>query len=75
MKFNPVLGERENFGFQNYDVVPMLLYGKGMGGGMPVGALPHQPMMDLLVIIQNWDISPLWGTLSASACLATARNY
>jgi acetylornithine/succinyldiaminopimelate/putrescine aminotransferase len=44
MKFNLVLGERENFGFQNYDVVPdIVVMGKGMGGGMPVGALPHQP--------------------------------
>jgi acetylornithine/succinyldiaminopimelate/putrescine aminotransferase len=29
---------------QNYDVVPdIVVMGKGMGGGMPVGALPHQP--------------------------------
>jgi 4-aminobutyrate aminotransferase-like enzyme len=27
----------------NYDVVPdIVVMGKGMGGGMPVGALPHQ---------------------------------
>ena len=27
------------FGFQNYDVIPnVVVMGKGMGGGMPVGA-------------------------------------
>jgi acetylornithine aminotransferase len=48
MKFNQVLGERETFGFQNYDVVPDVVVWQRNGGGMPVGALPHQPMMDLL---------------------------
>ncbi|MFL9843687.1 aspartate aminotransferase family protein [Flavobacterium rhizosphaerae] len=38
------------FGFQNYDVVPdVVVMGKGMGGGMPVGAFTASPeMMDLL---------------------------
>lgn len=38
------------FGFQNYDVVPdILVMGKGMGGGMPVGAFTaHEKLMDLL---------------------------
>ncbi len=38
------------FGFQNYDVVPdIVVMGKGMGGGMPVGAFTAAPeMMDLL---------------------------
>jgi len=38
------------FGFQNYDVVPdIVVMGKGMGGGMPVGAFTaSSEMMDLL---------------------------
>ena len=38
------------FGFQNYDVVPdVVVMGKGMGGGMPVGAFTaNEKHMDLL---------------------------
>lgn len=38
------------FGFQNYDVVPdIIVMGKGMGGGMPVGAFTASDAhMDLL---------------------------
>ena len=38
------------FGFQNYDVIPdVVVMGKGMGGGMPVGAFTaSEKMMDLL---------------------------
>lgn len=38
------------FGFENYDVVPdIIILGKGMGGGMPVGAFTASAeMMDLL---------------------------
>lgn len=38
------------FGFQNYDIVPdILVMGKGMGGGMPVGAFTaSEKHMDLL---------------------------
>ncbi|MBA5793972.1 aspartate aminotransferase family protein [Flavobacterium sp. xlx-214] len=38
------------FGFQNYDAVPdILVMGKGMGGGMPVGAFTaNEKHMDLL---------------------------
>ncbi|MDQ7961690.1 aspartate aminotransferase family protein [Flavobacterium lindanitolerans] len=38
------------FGFENYDVVPdIIILGKGMGGGMPVGAFTaSSEMMDLL---------------------------
>jgi acetylornithine/succinyldiaminopimelate/putrescine aminotransferase len=38
------------FGFQNYDVIPdVVVMGKGMGGGMPVGAFTaSEEMMDLL---------------------------
>jgi 4-aminobutyrate aminotransferase-like enzyme len=53
----------------------ILLLGKGMGGGMPVGALPHQPKWWIYwVIIQNWDISPLGHPVIASACLATLQE-
>lgn len=38
------------FGFQNYDVIPdVVVMGKGMGGGMPVGAFTaSEEMIDLL---------------------------
>lgn len=38
------------FGFQNYNVIPdVVVMGKGMGGGMPVGAFTaSEKMMDLL---------------------------
>ena len=38
------------FGFENYEVVPdIVIMGKGMGGGMPVGAFTAKPeYMDLL---------------------------
>ena len=38
------------FGFQNYDIVPdIVVMGKGMGGGMPVGAFTaNEKHMDLL---------------------------
>jgi acetylornithine/succinyldiaminopimelate/putrescine aminotransferase len=43
MKSNLDLVEQGNIWIQNYDVVPDVVMGKGMGGGMPVGALqPHQ---------------------------------
>jgi acetylornithine/succinyldiaminopimelate/putrescine aminotransferase len=39
MKFNQALTHRKTLGF-HYDVVPdVVVMGKGMGGGMPVGAL------------------------------------
>jgi acetylornithine/succinyldiaminopimelate/putrescine aminotransferase len=43
MKFNRFWKNGKTF--QNYDVVPdiVVMGKKGMGGGMPVGALPHQP--------------------------------
>jgi hypothetical protein len=51
--------------------------GKGMGGGMPVGALPHQPKWWIYwVIIQNWDISPLGAPCHCVSLFSyTARNY
>ena len=66
------------FGFQNYDVVPdIVVMGKGMGGGMPVGAFTaSSAMMDLL------SHDPKLGHIStfgghpviASACLATLQE-
>ena len=66
------------FGFQNYDVVPdIVVMGKGMGGGMPVGAFTaSSAMMDLL------SHGPKLGHIStfgghpviASACLATLQE-
>ena len=66
------------FGFENYDVVPdVLILGKGMGGGMPVGAFTASAeMMDLL------SHSPKLGHITtfgghpviAAACLATLKE-
>ena len=66
------------FGFQNYDVVPdILVMGKGMGGGMPVGAFTASAeRMDLL------SENPKLGHITtfgghpdiASACLATLKE-
>jgi acetylornithine/succinyldiaminopimelate/putrescine aminotransferase len=44
MRSNLDLVEQEIIWIPNYDVVPdVVVMGKGMGGGMPVGALqPHQ---------------------------------
>ena len=49
------------FGFENYNVIPdVIIIGKGMGGGMPVGAfVANEKYMDLLVTIQNLVILPL----------------
>jgi acetylornithine/N-succinyldiaminopimelate aminotransferase len=66
------------FGFQHYDIVPdILVMGKGMGGGMPVGAFTAaSEMMDLL------SHSPKLGHITtfgghpviAAACLATLQE-
>lgn len=66
------------FGFQNYEVVPdIVVMGKGMGGGMPVGAFTASAaMMDLL------SHSPKLGHITtfgghpviAAACLATLKE-
>ena len=66
------------FGFQNYDMVPdILVMGKGMGGGMPVGAFTAKPeYMDLL------SHSPKLGHITtfgghpviAAGCLATLQE-
>ena len=66
------------FGFQNYDVVPdVVVMGKGMGGGMPVGAFTaNEKYMDLL------SHDPILGHITtfgghpviAAACLATLQE-
>ena len=66
------------FGFQHYDVVPdVVVMGKGMGGGMPVGAFTaSEKHMDLL------SHDPVLGHITtfgghpviAAACLATLQE-
>jgi acetylornithine/N-succinyldiaminopimelate aminotransferase len=66
------------FGFQNYDVVPdILVMGKGMGGGMPVGAFTaSSAMMDLLSDNPKLGHITTFGghPVIASACLATLQE-
>ncbi|TRX35066.1 aspartate aminotransferase family protein [Flavobacterium restrictum] len=66
------------FGFQNYDVVPdILVMGKGMGGGMPVGAFTASTaMMDLLSDNPKLGHITTFGghPVIASACLATLQE-
>lgn len=66
------------FGFQNYDVVPdILVMGKGMGGGMPVGAFTaSSAMMELLSHDPKLGHITTFGghPVIASACLATLQE-
>ena len=66
------------FGFQNYDVVPdIVAMGKGMGGGMPVGAFTaSSAMMDLLTENPKLGHITTFGghPVIASACLATLQE-
>ena len=66
------------FGFENYDVVPdILVMGKGMGGGMPVGAFTASTaMMDLLTNNPKLGHITTFGghPVIASACLATLQE-
>jgi acetylornithine/succinyldiaminopimelate/putrescine aminotransferase len=66
------------FGFQNYDVVPdIVVMGKGMGGGMPVGAFTASPeMMDLLSHDPKLGHITTFGghPVIAAACLATLKE-
>ena len=66
------------FGFQNYDVVPdIVVMGKGMGGGMPVGAFTAAPeMMDLLSHNPKLGHITTFGghPVIAAACLATLQE-
>ncbi|GIZ07497.1 aspartate aminotransferase family protein [Flavobacterium sp. UMI-01] len=66
------------FGFQNYDIVPdIVVMGKGMGGGMPVGAFTaSSAMMDLLTHQPKLGHITTFGghPVIASACLATLQE-
>ena len=66
------------FGFQNYDVVPdVVVMGKGMGGGMPVGAFTaSSAMMDLLSHNPKLGHITTFGghPVIAAACLATLKE-
>ncbi|WP_432419388.1 aspartate aminotransferase family protein [Flavobacterium eburneipallidum] len=66
------------FGFQNYDVVPdIVVMGKGMGGGMPVGAFTASAeMMDLLTYNPKLGHITTFGghPVIAAACLATLKE-
>lgn len=66
------------FGFQNYDVVPdIVVMGKGMASGMPVGAFTaSSAMMDLLSDNPKLGHITTFGghPVIASACLATLQE-
>ena len=66
------------FGFENYDVVPdVVVMGKGMGGGMPVGAFTaNDKMMDLLSHDPKLGHITTFGghPVIAAACLATLQE-
>ena len=66
------------FGFQNYDVIPdVVVMGKGMGGGMPVGAFTAAAsMMDLLSHDPKLGHITTFGghPVIAAACLATLQE-
>ncbi|MCW2120094.1 aspartate aminotransferase family protein [Flavobacterium sp. 7A] len=66
------------FGFQNYDLVPdIVVMGKGMGGGMPVGAFTSSAeMMDLLSDNPKLGHITTFGghPVIAAACLATLQE-
>ena len=66
------------FGFQNYDVLPdIIVLGKGMGGGMPVGAFTASSAhMDLLSDNPKLGHITTFGghPVIAAACLATLRE-
>lgn len=66
------------FGFQNYDIVPdVVVMGKGMGAGMPVGAFTASgKMMDLLSHDPKLGHITTFGghPVIAAACLATLQE-
>ena len=66
------------FGFQNYDVIPdIVVMGKGMGGGMPVGAFTaSEKIMDLLTHDPKLGHITTFGghPVIAAACLATLQE-
>ena len=66
------------FGFQNYNVVPdVIIIGKGMGGGMPVGGfIAKAEYMDLLSHNPKLGHITTFGghPVIAAACLATLQE-
>ena len=66
------------FGFENYDVVPdIIVIGKGMGGGMPVGGfVSSAEYMDLLSNNPKMGHITTFGghPVIAAACLATLKE-
>lgn len=66
------------FGFENYDIVPdVVVMGKGMGGGMPVGAFTASgDMMNLLSHDPKLGHITTFGghPVIAAACLATLQE-
>ena len=66
------------FGFENYDAVPdVIILGKGMGGGMPVGAfVASEEKMDLLSHNPKLGHITTFGghPVIAAACLATLKE-
>jgi len=66
------------FGFQNYDVIPdIIIAGKGLGGGMPIGAFISSPS-NMSVFMDNpklGHITTFGGhPVIASAALATLKT-
>ncbi len=66
------------FGFENYNVIPdVIIIGKGMGGGMPVGAfVAKEEYMDLLSHDPKLGHITTFGghPVIAAACLATLQE-
>ena len=66
------------FGFEHYDAIPdVIILGKGMGGGMPVGAFTaSSEMMDLLTDNPKLGHITTFGghPVIAAACLATLQE-
>jgi acetylornithine/N-succinyldiaminopimelate aminotransferase len=66
------------FGFENYNIVPdIVVMGKGMGGGMPVGAFTaNEKHMDLLSDNPKLGHITTFGghPVIATACLATLQE-
>ncbi len=66
------------FGFENYNVIPdVIIIGKGMGGGMPVGAfVANEKYMDVLSHDPKLGHITTFGghPVIAAACLATLKE-
>ena len=66
------------FGFENYNVIPdVIIIGKGMGGGMPVGGfIANEKYMDLLSHDPKLGHITTFGghPVIAAACLATLQE-